>query len=80
MIAIMKKTVLLLTVLSTIFVSNLFAHQSTDTSLAKKVQILETKVTAQQKEIDQLKTKKTTEPVYIIDRRGSKQLIKKTDN
>lgn len=80
MIAIMKKTLLFLTVLSTIFVSDLFANQYSDTSLVKKVQILETKVAAQQKEIDQLKAKKAVEPVYIIDRRGSKQFIKKTGN
>jgi len=80
MIAIMKKIFTLLTVLSTVLVSNIFANQSIDTSLAKKVQILEAKVEAQQKEIDQLKAKKTADAVYVIDRRGSKQLIKKTVN
>ena len=76
----MKKTFTLLTILSTVLVSNLFANQTSDTILNKKVQLLETKVAAQQKEIDQLKTKKTADPVYIIDRRGSKQLLKKTAN
>ncbi len=76
----MKKTMLLSTVLLTIFIPNLFANPSTDTTLAKKVQLLEIKVATQQKEIDQLKAKKSADPVYIVDRRGSKQLIKKTNN
>ena len=76
----MKKHFLFLTFISTIFTANLFANLSTDTTLAKKVLQLEIKVAAQQKEIDQLKTKKTADPVYIIDRRGSKQLLKKTAN
>lgn len=76
----MKKYFTLFTLLSTVFVANVFANPSTDTTLLKKVQLLETKVASQQKEIDQLKAKKSTDPVYIVDRRGSKQLIKKANN
>ena len=76
----MKKHFLFLTFISTIFTANLFANLSTDTTLAKKVLQLEIKVAAQQKEIDQLKNKKMINPIYVVDRRGSKQLIKKTDN
>lgn len=76
----MKKHFLFLTIISTIFTSNLFANQSTDTTLAKKVLQLEIKVAAQQKEIDQLKAKKISDPVYVVDRRGSKQIVKKMNN
>jgi len=60
-------------------VNNAIAADHTDSSLAKKVLVLEQKLANQQKQIEQLKAKNTTTATYTIDRRGSKQWIKKTN-
>lgn len=59
--------------------NNVNAADHIDSSIAKKVLILEQKLAAQQKEINTLKAKNTSEANYTIDRRGSKQWVKKTN-
>lgn len=61
----------------TIGIKNAKAESQKDSSLLKKVLILEYKLAAQQKEIDLLKSKNTSETKYTINRRGSKQWMKK---
>ena len=59
--------------------NNVNAADHTDSSLAKKVLILEQKLAAQQKEINTLTANNATVASYTIDRRGSKQWTKKTN-
>ncbi len=61
----------------TIGIKNAKAENQKDSSLIKKVLVLENKLAAQQKEIDLLKTKNTKETKYTINRKGSKQWMKK---
>ena len=79
-IAIMKYIILLALSFSlSTGTNNVNAADHTDSSLAKKVLILEQKLAAQQKEINTLKANNATVASYTIDRRGSKQWTKKTN-
>ena len=75
----MKQSILLAGMLVTIIgFANKAQANTPDSTLARKVQILEQKVASQQKDIDLLKKmKKPAEGTYVIDRRGSKQYQKK---
>jgi hypothetical protein len=55
--------------------TNSFGQQNNDTTLSKKVAVLESKVINQQNQINQLKNKSLFEMSVGIDRRGSKQPI-----
>lgn len=59
--------------------NNVNAADHIDSSLAKKVLVLEQKLADQQKQIELLKAKNSTTTTYTIDRRGSKQWMKKTN-
>lgn len=53
--------------------------QNDSLALAKKIAFLEKKIDNQQKQIDELRAQKTaTRSVFMVERRGSKQLVKKS--
>lgn len=60
---------------SLFFSTNSFAQNSTDSSLLKKLAILESQLADLQKQINQLKNKPLFETAVAVDRRGSKQPI-----
>ena len=74
----MKKNTLLISFLL-FFVfcvsANSIGQKSNDSSLSKKVAVLDSKLRSQQNQINQLKNKSIFETSVGIDRRGSKQPI-----
>lgn len=74
----MKKIALLLSsyIISTLlFSTTSFAQSKSDSTNTQKIQVLETKVANQQKEINRIKNQHIFETSIGIDRRGSKQPI-----